>query len=45
MFGPLSGDQRIASDRLPLALVLVPEFEEVAAFGMGFIPALEHRIS
>jgi hypothetical protein len=38
MFGTLSGDERIGSDRLPLALSLVPEFEEVAAFGMGPCP-------
>jgi hypothetical protein len=44
MFGTLSGDKRIGSDRLPLALALVPKFEEIAAFGMGLIPALDHDV-
>jgi hypothetical protein len=33
MFGTLGGDERIGSDRLPLALAPVPEFEGVAASG------------
>ena len=44
MFGMLSGDERIGSDRLSFALALVPEFEEVAAFGMGLVPALDHDV-
>ena len=44
MFGALSGDERVWSDRLPLPLALVPKFEEVAAFGMGLVPALDHDV-
>jgi hypothetical protein len=39
MLGAVGGDERIGSDGFTLALTLIPEFEEVASFGMDFIPA------
>jgi hypothetical protein len=42
---PLSSDERIGSDRFPLALALIPKMEEVAAaLRMGLTPALDHDV-